>query len=175
MKIFIITISILFFTTNTFAQEVCDLTLEQSPTLQNLKLGISPIKASNILGIKVKVKPEGQRSFFKNYIKKKAKGNLVGIRALFIRFYDNKIYQIEIFYEKDYRWQDLETFLSDYSTNNNFQENLWQTEHGYSKANCQGFSLDADYVLNPHIQLTNDAIAKIVEQIRAEKAMKTKD
>lgn len=163
MKAIFITVSILFFAMSVSAQDACELTLDQSPTLQNLKLGMSSQEASKILGIKVKVKPEGQRSFFKNYIKKKAKGNLVGIRAIFIRFYDNKIYQIELFYEKDYRWQTLDSLINDYSTQSNFPIDFWQTEYGYSNAICKGFSLDADYVLNPHIQITDDAIAKIAE------------
>jgi hypothetical protein len=163
MKTFLITISILIFALTINAQEKCELNLSQSPTLQKLKLGMTPSEASNVLGIKVKVKPEGQRSFFRNYIKKKAKGNLTGIRALFVRFYDGKIYQIEIFYEKDYRWQTLESMIDDYSASNNFPKEFWLNEYGYAKANCKGFSIDADYILNPHIQISEDAIAELVE------------
>lgn len=172
MRKIIILITIFLFTVNISAKEKCELTLDSSPTLQKLKLGISPKESSSILGIKVKVKSEGQRAFFKNYIKKKAKGNLTGIRALFLRFYNAKLYQIEIFYEKDYRWQNLEEFLTYYSSNNSFSKDFWKTKYGYSKATCKGFSLNADYILNPHIQLTDDAIAEIVEKERAEKAKK---
>jgi hypothetical protein len=169
MKIFLITISVLLLSTNLFAQQKCELNLSEAPALQNLKLGISPIEARNILGIKVKAKKEGQSTYFQNYIKKKAKGNLTGIRAIFLRFYDAKLYQIELFYEKPYRWQNLENLLDDYSIKNNFPREFWQIEYGYADVNCNGFSLDADYKLNPHIQLTNDAIAEIVEKEREEK------
>jgi hypothetical protein len=133
---------------------------------------MSPAEASNALGLKVKVKPDGQRVFFKNYIKKKAKQNLTGLRAIFLRFYDGKLYQIELFYNKEYRWQSLENFLNDYSSQNNFPGEYWQTEYGYSKANCKGFTIDADYVLNPHIQLTDDAIANLIEIDREKKGNK---
>ncbi len=163
MRFLFITIIIFIFAVFTYAQQKCELTLEQSPRLLNLKLGITPNQASSVLPIKVKAKTEGQRTFFKNYIKKDAKGSLAGIRALFLRFYDGKLYQIEVFYKKEYRWQTLENFLSEYSSNQNFPQEFWKTEYGYSKANCNGFSLDADFILNPHIQITNDEIAKIVE------------
>lgn len=172
MKIVILFISILIFSVVIAGQEKCELTLNESPTLQNLKLGMSPGEVSSILGIKVKVKPEGQRSFFKNYIKKRAKRNLTGIRAMFLRFYNAKLYQIEFFYETDYRWQNLSAFINDYSTQNNFPANFWQSKYGYADAECKGFSLNADYILNPHIQLTNDSIAEVVKKERDEKAKK---
>jgi len=172
MKLFLITISILFLAINVSAQEKCELALEQAPMLQNLRLGMLPQEVTSALKLKLKVKTKGQKSFFKSYAKKKAKRNLAGIRAIFLRFYDGKLYQIEFFYEKDYRWQNLESLLDYYSTQNNFPKEFWQNEYGYASADCKGFSLDADYILNPHIQLTNDAIAELVEKERAEKEKK---
>ncbi|MDQ3633530.1 MAG: hypothetical protein M3405_03350 [Acidobacteriota bacterium] len=169
MKIFLVTISILLLSANLFAQQKCELTLAEAPTLQNLSLGMSPTEARSILGIKVKADKEGQSTYFQNYIKKKAKGKLTGIRAIYLRFYDAKLYQIEFFYEQNYRWQNLENLLDDYSSNHNFPREFWLTEYGYADADCNGFSLDADYKLNPHIQLTNDGIAEIVEMERKEK------
>ncbi len=172
MKLLLTTFLILIFAIVGFAQQKCELTLNQSPTLQNLKLGMSPFEAKNILGIKVKAKKQGQSTYFQNYIKKKAEGKLAGIRAIFLRFYDAKLYQIELFYEEPYAWQNLESLIDDYSVKNNFPKEFWSTEYGYADANCNGFSLDADYKLNPHIQLTNDAIAKFVEKEREEKVKK---
>lgn len=169
MKIFLMTISVLLLSANLFAQQKCELNLSEAPTLQSLRLGMSPLEARSILGIKVKGKKKGQSTFFQNYIKKKAKGNLTGIRAIYLRFYDAKLYQIEFFYEQNYRWQNLDNLLDDYSASRNFPREFWQTEYGYSEADCNGFSLDADYKLNPHIQLTNDGIAELVEKEREEK------
>lgn len=154
------------------AQQKCELNLTEAPTLKNLKLGMSPVEARNVLGIKVKADKEGQSTYFQNYIKKKAKGKLAGIRAIFLRFYDAQLYQIELFYEEPYAWQNLESLLDYYSAKNNFPGEFWLTEYGYAEANCNGFSLDADYKLNPHIQLTNDAVAEVVEKERAEKENK---
>ncbi len=169
MKIFLVTISILLLSANLFAQQKCELNLSEAPTLQNLRLGMSPVEARNVLGIKVKAEKEGQSTYFQNYIKKKAKGNLTGIRAIYLRFYDAKLYQIEFFYEQNYRWQNLDNLIDNYSVKSNFPREFWLTEYGYADANCNGFSLDADYKLNPHIQLTNDAIAEIVEAEREKK------
>ena len=154
------------------AQEKCRLNLPESPTLQNLKLGMSETEARNVLGIKVKADDEGQSTFFQNYIKKKAKGKLIGTRALYLRFYNARLYQIEFFYEENYRWPDLENLLDDYSARQNFARDLWNLEYGYATAECDGFSLAADYILNPRIQLTDDTIAEIVAAERAEKENK---
>jgi hypothetical protein len=151
---------------NISARQKCELTLNEAPVLQNLRLGMSSDEASNVLGIKVKIKSVGQRTFFKNYLKQNAKGRLIGTRAMFLRFYEGKLYQIEFFYDQAYRWQTLESLLEDYSMQNNFPKEFWQTKYGYANANCNGFSLNADYILNPHIQLTNDGIAELVEEER---------
>lgn len=175
MKIFLLTIAILFSAMSISAQEECELPLSQSPTLQFLRLGMSPPEATKALKTRVKVKANGERVFFKNYIKRRAKGNLTGIRAIFLRFFDARLYQIEIFYEADYLWPDLTALLADFSARNNFPPELWQTDYGYAKANCGGFVLDADYILNPHIQITDPATAEQVEKVRAAKTKKNTD
>lgn len=164
MRFVLSILALLIFSVNLVAQEKCELNVSQSPSLQNLKLGMSPNEASQAIGLKFKIKADGQRSFFQNYINKKAKGKLTGIRALFLRFYNNELYQIEIFYEDDFRWQSLENLTKDYSSNQNFPNEFWEIEYGYAKAVCQNFTLDADFILNPHIQITNDAILKLIEQ-----------
>lgn len=163
MKFSFLIITVLLFSVNFSAQQKCELTLNESPRLQNLKLGMTPQEASIALLTKVKAKREGQSTFFKNYIKKEAKGNLSGTNAFYLRFYEGKLYEIEFFYKKDYRWQTLENFLDDYSAKHNFPREFWQTEYGYASANCEGFSLRADYILNPRIQITESKTAEIVE------------
>jgi hypothetical protein len=161
-------LSILLFSFAVRAQESCKLTVPQAPSMLNLKLGMSVPEVNSVIGrdLKVKVKSEGERTFFNNYIKKRAKGSLEGIRAIYLSFYDGRLYQIELFYQDDYRWPDLGSLLRDYSADQSFPEMFWNVKNGYGKAQCDGFSLDADRVLTPHIQLTDDAVMKRVEESR---------
>ncbi len=171
MRRILFILSILLLAFPVLAQQPCGLTVDQSPRLLNLKLGMSVSEVNSVIGrdLKVKVKPAGERTFFKNYIKKPAKGTLTGIRAIYLSFYDGGLYQIELFYQDEYRWPDLGSLLRDYSSSQSFSENYWKVKNGYAKAQCDGFSLDADRVLTPHIQLTEDAVMKRVETERDKK------
>lgn len=164
-------LSILFLFSPAKAQEKCGLTVAESPALLNLKLGMSVSEVNSALGggLKVKVKTEGERTYFKNWIKKPAKGSLAGLRAVFFSFFDGRLYQIELFYQDDYRWRDLESLLRDYSAENSFPYEHWRLKNGYAKAQCEGFSLDADRVLGAHIQITDDAVMERVEAERKKK------
>jgi hypothetical protein len=169
-RIFFI-LSILLTSLPVLAQVPCELTVAESPRLLNLKLGMSVQDVNSVIGrdLKVKVKPEGERTFFKNYIKKPAKGTLAGIRAIFLSFFDGRLYQIELFYQEDYRWPDLGSLLRDYSSSQSFPESFWKVKNGYAKAQCGGFSLDADRVLGAHIQITDDVVMERVEALRKKK------
>ena len=83
------------------AQNVCDWSSKTAVLYLNLRTGISPAQTQSIVGnaLKIKIKKRGERTFFQNYIKSPAPDSLKGIRALYLRFYDLKLYQIEIFYE----------------------------------------------------------------------------
>ena len=168
MRLIILTLSILFVSSSTLAQEC---TLTEPPPLLNLRLGMTVSEVNAVTGkdLKVKVKPDGERSFFKNWIKKEAKGTLTGMRAIYLRFYDGRLYQIELFYREDHRWQDIDALLADYSVESGFSRDLWRVENGFAKAKCQGFSLEADRVLGAHIQITDDAVLAAVEALRENK------
>ena len=118
----------------------------------------------------MKVKPTGQRTFLKTKIKPSAKGGLNGIRSIFLRFFDGRLYQTEIFYHKGSKPQDLSAFSKDYSTRNRFPFDHWKIKYGYAVAKCAGFTLRADTILNPHIEITDELTLEKVK--RAEKAKK---
>lgn len=161
-------LSILFLSTSLNAQEC---TLTEPPSLLNLRLGMTVPEVNSALGgdLKVKVKPEGERTFFKNWIKKPAKGRLTGLRAVFFSFYDGTLYQIELFYQEDHGWTDLDSMIGGFSSENGFPREFWSVKNGYAKAECEGFSLDADRVLGAHFQLTDDTIMAAVEESRKKK------
>ncbi len=166
MKVYLLTILILLAAVQISAQAKCELALSEAPKLQNLMLGMTEIETRRALRLGVKAKETGQSTFFKNYIKSREKRNLTGVRALYLRFYNGRLYQIEFFYEQDYRWRNLEDLLDDYSARNDFPRGLWESKFGLASVDCEGFSLKANYKLNPHIQLTEKQVAEIVKSER---------
>jgi hypothetical protein len=62
---------------------------------------MTPAEVKNVFGksLKLKIKKEG--SFFENFITKAPPAFLPGVRALYLRFFDYKLYQIEIFYQTE--------------------------------------------------------------------------
>ena len=149
-----------------FMQTPCNLAVEESPKLQNTKLGMTKNEVSKAINLKVKVKNKGERTFFKNYIKKKAKGSLEGVRAIYLRFFNGKLYQMEFFYGQNYRWKNLKDFINSYSSENNFPYAFWKIKNGYANVDCKGFSIEANYQLNPFIQLTDNMVLEDVKKER---------
>lgn len=163
MKTVILILLFLFCSIPCAAQENCDLS---NTSLLNLRLGISPEQARSVFGkdLKVKVKKKGQRTFFQNFIKKPAPNTLSGVRAIYLRFFDGRLYQIEIFYENRSDWQTLENFIGNFFVKTNLP--AWKIENGKAKINCAEFSIVADRVLNPRIELTNETIRAQIDESR---------
>lgn len=113
---------------------------------------------------RVKVKKDSRYTFFKNYLKNNAKGVLSGARAFYIRFYERRVYQIELFYNRGYRWQELKTFVGDYSNSAGIALENFEFKNGYATAECVGFTIKADYILNPHIEITDDVVKERVNK-----------
>jgi hypothetical protein len=140
------------------AQEPCDLKLNQSPAVQGLRLEMSPEEVQSVLGLKVKVsKKTGEGVFFQNFIKDAPPASLNGVRAIYLRFFDRKLYQIEIFYESRAEWQTLDDFLNSFAAKLNLANLEWQSVKGKRQIVCDGFTIAADNVLNPRIELTDNA------------------
>lgn len=159
---------ILVFAAFSAAQETCILSAENAPSLFNLKLGNTPEQARNILNrkFKIKNKRKGEYTFFQNYIKKDSPAVVGGIRAFYLRFFDGKLYQIEFFYEPQNRFGTLEDFVRFQTSNLNLPPTLWKIEYGIAEIDCGGFSIEADKVLNPRIEITDEAIRTEVEARR---------
>jgi len=141
---------------------------ENSPPLLNLRLGMSPEQTQSILGkaLKIKVKKKGQHTFFQNFIEKRPPSALNGVRALYLRFFDRSLYQIEIFYEEDSNAKTNEYFVASLSSQLNFPVSSWQIEKGKATIICGEFSIVADKILNLHIEMTDETIRAKVEELR---------
>jgi hypothetical protein len=162
---------ILIFTIGGAAQIDCG--LAKAPALFGFQLGMLPEQAQATVGrevkIKIKSKNKGERIFFQNFIEKPAPNSLLGIRALYLRFFDGKLYQIEIFYEAGSDRKTLEDFTAALSTESGFSAAAWSNVKGKAVIDCGEFTVVADNALNPRVEITDENIRKKVEAIRREK------
>lgn len=157
-----------------FAQENCDLFSKNATLLLDLKVGMSPQEAQNIFGrdLKIKVKKRGERTIFQNYIKNPAPNSLNGVRAIFLRFYDQKLYQLEIFYEPRTDLKTVEEISGVLASQLSFSAAKWQIKNKRAEISCGDLSLVADNVLNPRIEVTDNAILAKIEEKRNKKSEK---
>ncbi len=171
MKLLVLILLFVFLNGVGAAQETCVMDSKTAPVLLNLKLQMSPEQVQNVLGrdLKIKIKGSGERTFFQNFIEKKAPPNLPGVRALYLRFFDRRLYQIEIFYENGNNWRTLEDFTAYVSTDLNLPASIWEITKGRGEIKCAASSLVADNVLNPRIEFTDETIRAQVEAIRKKK------
>lgn len=157
------------------ARKICALTLTDAPAFFGLKLEMTPIEVKNVFGKSLKLKVKREGTFFQNFIDKKPPAFLPNVRALYLRFFDRKLYQIEIFYnemkQESAQIQAPTELVNRLSANLHLPEiAAWTAkDERFYKLNCAGFSLAADVVLNPRIELTDDA-----ERARFEAARKSK-
>ena len=108
------------------AQETCNLESKDAPTFFGFRLGMTQQETQIVFGkdVKFKVKKSGKRSFFQNFIEKPPPDFLTGVRALYLRFDKNMLYQIEIFYEEKDDRQTLEEFIGELSKAHKLSESL---------------------------------------------------
>jgi len=146
------------------AQEKCGLGLKDAPPIFGLSLGMNPKQAQSVLGKKLKVKVKKEGTFFQNFITKPPPAFLSGVRAVYLRFFNRQLYQIEIFYEADEERVNLDEFVGALSANLKLPRASWTESNKRFELDCAEFSLVADNVLNPRIELTDEINrAKFVE------------
>lgn len=154
------------------AQENCRPILQTSDDLLNLQLGMTIEEVSNKFGkdLKIKTKSDGDYRFFQNYISRKPPKNLSGVRALYLRFFEKKLYQIEIFYLENKYPAELKGFAEIISNHLILPVSDWHFAHRQAVLKCAERSLVADYQLNPRIELTNETVRlKVAEAEKTEK------
>lgn len=133
---------------------------KDAPSFFNLKLGMTDEQVRDQLGKELKFKPKKknqERTFFQNFITKPPPAILPGVRAIYLRFLNRKIYQIEIFYENRPEWPTLTEFIRSLTANQNFSNAAWIVGADNARVECVDFTLSADKVLNPRIELTDEA------------------
>jgi hypothetical protein len=158
------------FSLSVTAQENCPKIQPTAEILLNLQLGMSVDEVGNKLGkgLKIKNKSDGDYRFFQNYIGKKPPHNLSEVQAIYLRFFEKKLYQIEIFYTENKIPSDLRNFAEIVSKQLNLPVADWKFAHRQAVFKCGGNSLKIDYQLNPRIELTDEIrLKKVTEQYKS--------
>ena len=115
--------------------------------------------------LKIRIKNNDDYRFFQNYIDKKPPQNLSGVRAIYLRFFEKKLYQIEIFYEENKYPADIKSFTEIVSNQLNLPVLDWKFANRQAVFACSENSLKIDYQLNPRIELTNEIVKKQIDEI----------
>lgn len=153
------------------AQAECALPSKTAPLLLNLRIGMTPQEVQSVFGsaLRIKVKKNGERTIFQNYIKSPAPQSLNGVRAIYLRFYDKKLYQSEIFYEPRTDLKSIEEISGALAVQLNFPAAQWEIKNKQAEIHCDNFSIIADYILNPRIEITDEATRARIEKSRKKK------
>jgi hypothetical protein len=139
-------------------EQPCSKVLNEAPAIFGLKLGMSFDEVRPVFGqAKVKPKKNGEGSYFLDFNELPPPDRLKGVRVAYLRFFNNKLYQIEIFYDDKDQSTKLEDFTNKLSTDLNLPSTSWKIKNGLAEINCGDFVLAADTVLNRHLELTDDA------------------
>ena len=167
MKSFYPKIAFIFlFTLSAYSQDSCPPIQQTSEILLNLQLGMTVEEVNKrFSSLKIKIKNNDDYRFFQNYIDKNPPNNLSGVRAIYLRSFEKKLYQIEIFYEENKFPADIKSFTEIVSANLNLPVTNWKFANRQAVLKCAERSLIADYQLNPRIELTDEAIRKKVDEI----------
>lgn len=154
------------------AQENCVPILRTSDDLLNLQLGMTVDEVRNKFGnvLQLKTKSDGDYRFFQNYIGKNPPKNLSEVRAIYLRFFEKRLYQIEIFYAENKYPSEIKAFAEIISNRLSLPLANWRFAHRQAVLKCAERLLLADYQLNPRIELTNETVRlKVAEAGKTEK------
>lgn len=165
-------IFLLAFSLSVYSQENCASIQQTSEILLNLKLGMTVDEVNkSFSSFKIKIKNNDDFRFFQNYIDRKPPKNLNSVRAIYLRFFEKKLYQIEIFYEENKYPADIKSFSEIVSNQLNLPDDDWKFANRQAILTCGENSLAIDYQLNPRIELTNETIKKQVDEINKKKPL----
>jgi hypothetical protein len=154
--IFFITILLASVIVSRAQTESCRLALSDAPALRGFRLGMSPVEARNVSGGKLNIKIKREGSYFGYFIENRPPTFLSDVRALYLRFFDAKLFQIEIFYEPSSSMQTLDKFIAQISAQTNLPTELWKRGQNRAAVVCDEFSIVADNFLNPRVELTDE-------------------
>jgi hypothetical protein len=94
---------------------------------------------------------------FESFADRPPPKTLTGLTALYLRFFNDRLFQIEVFYEDKTGSTKLKDFTTRLSADLGLDSAAWSIKYDRASLNCGEFLLTADTVLNPHAELTDIA------------------
>jgi len=142
-------------------QQPCPLTAATAPAILGFTLGMSYTDVQQVLGPSIKVKPakSGEGTVFESFAEASAPDRLSGVQAFWLRFANNRVYQVEIFYTDNARPKRIEDLTARLSNELKLPSAEWKIKNTLARFECGEVLLTADTILNPHVELT-DTTAK---------------
>jgi hypothetical protein len=177
--VFVKLIILLAFVVSASGQQPCSLTAATSPAISGFRLGMSYADVQQVLGPSIKVKPAktGEGTVFESFAEAPAPERLSGVQAFWLRFANNRVYQIEVFYAGSASKQPIEDLTAHLSKEFKLPAEEWKIKNNLARIECGEVLLTADTILNPHVELT-DTTAKSEfdkKQADAKKSSKKKE
>jgi hypothetical protein len=168
MKLFYPKIALIFlFAVSANGQDTCPPIEQTSEVLLNLRLGTTVDEVNQrFRDLKIRIKNNDDYRFFQNYIDRKPPNNLIGVRAIYLRFFEKKLYQIEIFWEENKYPSDIKNFTEIVSAQLRLPVADWKFANRQAVFKCGENSVTIDYQLNPRIELTDEIVQQKVADLR---------
>ena len=170
---------VLAFVVSATGQQRCPLTAADAPSISGFRLGMSYADVQQVVGpsIKVKAAKTGEGTVFESFAEAPAPERLSGVQAFWLRFANNRVYQIEVFYADSAGKQPIEDLTAHLSREFKLPAEEWKIKNNLARIECGEVLLTADTILNPHVELT-DTTAKSEfdkKQADAKKSSKKKE
>lgn len=177
------TISFIFFlaVTSYSQNNSCNLKLSQlksTAELQGFRLGMTldevkaivptiPIGKSDDLGIM-------KTSFSPRFDTKIEKAKFENVRTVSFEFLDNKVMDLWIGYTSEFKWTNLDEFITQMSELLGLPPDIWKTKGIERRLDCEEFQITASMIAaGPTIRFTDKLMKKTWEERRALKAEET--
>ena len=159
-----------------FAHGQCQRSISEAPAISGLKIGMSSDEVQLLLGSNTKIKPfkSGTGTIYLSFAEQAPPENLRDIGTLWVRLFENRVYQVEAFYSDTAKTERIESFLGELSTTYQISPAAWQVKNNYATLDCGEFLIKADVVLNRHLEVTDKALKAEFEKKRSEDKAKKK-
>lgn len=137
----------------------CSIGLENAPELRRMKLGMSITDVEKTVGKKLELqedetaiydietaKRETRKVGVMKFSEDKPKSLLLeGVSKISLSFYENQLFDIDMFYLKEYvQWKDNEEFVVFLSSKFNLPKEAWRISSNLSTIACDGFNLSVN-------------------------------
>jgi hypothetical protein len=159
LKVILTAVFGLLIGSHSLAQEPCNRAVAEAPAISGLKLGMSFGEVQQLLGFVSKIKPpkSGDGTIYLSFAEQAPPESLRGVGTLWLRLFENRVYQIEAFYSDAAGDDNVQEFTGMLSKNFQLPKTAWVIKNNFATLDCGEFVIKADTFLNAHVEITDKA------------------